>query len=49
VTLTLIEPVTATALGAFFLNEDITIVSWLGAAIVLCGLVYTGLTTDERQ
>jgi DME family drug/metabolite transporter len=49
VTLTLIEPVTATALGAFFLNEDITMVSWLGAAIVLCGLVYTGLTTDERQ
>lgn len=45
VTLTLIEPVTATALGAFFLDEEITMVSWLGAAIVLAGLVYTGMTS----
>ncbi len=42
VTLTLIEPVTATALGAFFLGENITWVSWLGALIVILGLIYTG-------
>lgn len=47
VTLTLIEPVTATALGAFFLDEEITVQSWLGAAIVLFGLVYTGVTSRE--
>lgn len=49
VTLTLIEPVTATALGAFFLNENITIVSWLGAAIVVFGLIYTGMTSQRQQ
>jgi DME family drug/metabolite transporter len=49
VTLTLIEPVTATALGAFFLHENITVLSWLGAGIVLSGLVYTGLTTQESH
>ena len=49
VTLTLIEPVTATALGAFFLHENITVLSWMGAGIVLVGLVYTGLTTQESQ
>jgi drug/metabolite transporter, DME family len=49
VTLTLIEPVTATALGAFFLNENITIVSWMGAAIVVLGLIYTGMTSERHQ
>jgi DME family drug/metabolite transporter len=49
VTLTLIEPVTATALGAFFLHENITVLSWVGAGIVLAGLVYTGLTTQDSQ
>jgi DME family drug/metabolite transporter len=49
VTLTLIEPVTATALGAFFLHENITVLSWMGAGIVLAGLVYTGLTTQDSQ
>jgi DME family drug/metabolite transporter len=47
VTLTLIEPVTATALGAFLLHENITMLSWLGAGIVLAGLIHTGLTTKE--
>jgi DME family drug/metabolite transporter len=49
VTLTLIEPVTATALGAFFLDENITMVSWLGAAIVLSGLIYTGMTSRQHE
>lgn len=47
VTLTLIEPVTATALGAFLLQENITMLSWLGAVIILAGLIHTGLTTRE--
>ena len=49
VILTLIEPVTATALGAFFLDENITMVSWLGAAIVLSGLIYTGMTSRQHE
>jgi len=49
VTLTLMEPVTATALGAFFLREKISWLSWMGAAIVLLGLVYTGLTTQKSE
>lgn len=49
VTLTLIEPVTATALGAFFLNEEIGVLSWCGAAIVLCGLVFSGLRTETGE
>lgn len=46
VTLTLIEPVTATALGAFFLHEEIGIVSWCGAGIVLIGLIFSGLRAE---
>jgi DME family drug/metabolite transporter len=49
VTLTLIEPVTATVLGAFFLDENITMVSWLGAAIVIFGLIRTGMTSQRYE
>ena len=49
VTLTLIEPVTATALGAFVLREEIGIVSWCGAGIVLIGLVFSGLRTEKAD
>ena len=49
VTLTLIEPVTATALGAFVLDENITMVSWLGAAIVIFGLIYTGMASQRHE
>lgn len=49
VTLTLIEPVTATALGAFFLDENISLLSWWGAVIVLVGLVYAGMTASVSQ
>lgn len=51
VTLTLIEPVTATVLGAFFLNEKIGVLSWCGAGIVLVGLIFSGLRaeTDQKQ
>jgi len=47
VTLTLVEPVTATTLGAVVLNENIRLVSWFGAAIVLAALVFVGTSSDE--
>ncbi len=46
VTLTLVEPVTATVLGALVLGEDIRPVSWLGAAVVLAALVVAGTSTE---
>ena len=48
VTLTLVEPVTATTLGAVVLNENIRIVSWIGAAIVLAALIIVGTSSDEN-
>jgi len=48
VTLTLVEPVTATTLGALVLNENIRPISWIGAAIVLAALVFVGTTTEEE-
>lgn len=42
VTLTLVEPLTAMLLGAVYLNESVGPVSWLGAAVVLYGLIRTG-------
>ena len=47
VTLTLVEPVTATTLGALVLNENIRPISWVGAAIVLAALVFVGTSTEE--
>ena len=47
VTLTLVEPVTATTLGALVLNENIRPISWIGAAIVLAALVSVGTTSEE--
>ena len=48
VTLTLVEPVTATVLGAFLLEEHIGIVSWFGALMVICGLLYTGRAASSH-
>jgi len=45
VTLTLVEPVTATTLGALVLGENIRPVSWVGAAIVVAALVVAGTST----
>lgn len=47
VTLTLVEPVTATTLGALVLNENIRPISWIGAAVVLAALVFVGTTNEE--
>lgn len=51
VTLTLIEPVTATLLGAFFLHEEMGLMSWVGACVVLCGLIFSGMgsTTAKKH
>lgn len=48
VTLTLVEPVTATLLGAFVLDEVIGVGSWIGACIVISGLVHTGRMAAAR-
>jgi DME family drug/metabolite transporter len=48
VTLTLVEPVTATILGAFVLDEAIGAGSWIGACIVISGLVHTGRMAAAR-
>lgn len=47
VTLTLVEPVTATSLGALVLDERITAVSWAGAAVVVAALVVAGSSTSS--
>lgn len=44
VTLTLVEPVTATSLGALVLGEEIGAVSWLGAAVVVGALLVVGMS-----
>ncbi len=46
VTLTLVEPVTATTLGALVLDESIRPVSWAGAAVVVAALVVAGTSTS---
>lgn len=46
VTLTLVEPVTATTLGALVLGENIRPVSWAGAVIVVAALVVAGTSTS---
>lgn len=49
VTLTLVEPVTATTLGALVLNENIRPISWIGAAVVLAALVFVGTSSEEEM
>jgi len=49
VTLTLVEPVTATTLGAFVLGENIHAVSWVGAGIVVVALVVVGASAREES
>ena len=42
-TLTIVEPVVATALSFLVLNEEFSVVGWLGAVTVLVGLPVVGL------
>lgn len=41
ITLTLLEPITATVLGAVVVHEGISITGWVGVAMVLVGLAMT--------
>lgn len=47
VTLVLIEPVTAALLARFVLDESITVLGWLGIAVVLAGLALAGRPRDR--
>lgn len=47
VTLSLAEPLTAAILGVFLIGEHLTIVSWLGVAMLLGGIVV--LTLGGRK
>ena len=42
VTLTLVEPVTASLLGATILHEKLSATSWCGAGVILLGLIFVG-------
>jgi DME family drug/metabolite transporter len=48
-TLTIVEPVVATALSFVVLNEDFSAVGWLGAATVLVGLPVVGLAARSEE
>jgi DME family drug/metabolite transporter len=48
VTLSLAEPVTAALLGVAVLDEHLPPVGWLGAALVLAGLVLVGRAVSRR-
>lgn len=47
VTLSLAEPLTAAILGVFLIGEHLSIVSWLGVAMLLGGIVV--LTLGGRK
>ena len=47
VTLTLVEPVTASLLGVAILHEQLSVTSWCGAGVILLGLVLVGRNAPE--
>ncbi len=48
VMLTTLEPIVASVLAVLILNEDFPIASWVGAALVLIGLLMVGLSTPRQ-
>lgn len=48
VMLTTLEPIVASVLAVLILNEDFPIASWIGAALVLIGLLMVGLSTPRQ-
>ena len=48
VMLTTLEPIVASVLAVFMLNEDFPLASWVGAALVLIGLLMVGLSTPRQ-
>lgn len=49
VTLTLAEPLTATLLGIFAFKESFTLLSLIGALLLLCGLIANTFSVDEKN
>ena len=47
VTLTLVEPVTASLLGVAILHEQLSVTSWCGAGVILLGLVLVGRNAPD--
>jgi DME family drug/metabolite transporter len=48
-TLVLAEPVVATVLGVVVLGETLTVLGWIGAALVLAGLVLQGVVASRGR
>ncbi|MEI8392620.1 MAG: EamA family transporter [Actinomycetes bacterium] len=48
VMLTTLEPIVASVLAVLILNEDFPIASWVGAALVLIGLLMVGMSTPRQ-
>jgi drug/metabolite transporter, DME family len=48
-TLVLAEPVVATVLGVVVLGESLTLLGWVGAALVLAGLVLQGVVASRSR
>jgi DME family drug/metabolite transporter len=48
-TLVLAEPVVATALGVIVLGEQLAVLGWVGAALVLAGLVLQGVVSTRGR
>jgi DME family drug/metabolite transporter len=47
ITLTLLEPITAAALGAIVVHEHIRPIGWVGVGLVLAGLVVTATGASD--
>lgn len=49
VTLTLADPLTATVLGAWLLDQRLTAGGWVGLAVLFLGLVLQGVWSSRRS
>ncbi|MCP3030870.1 EamA family transporter [Halobacillus sp. A1] len=49
VTLSLAEPLTAALLGVFVVGEVFSLVSWIGMALILCGLWVLSISSPEKS
>lgn len=48
VTLSLAEPMTATVLGVLIVGEQLTVFSWIGLALLVCGLVCLAVPKEAK-
>ncbi|MFC7319649.1 EamA family transporter [Halobacillus campisalis] len=49
VTLSLAEPLTAALLGVFVVGEVFSLVSWIGMALILCGLCLLSISSPKKS